>query len=119
MLKRPSLILQRKLSSNTFKSHTNLTTPNVHIIIRSLKGHSLGLVYVHVGMFTAYRYMAWGFMLAYFQQYFIIVPESDEYKKIQIMQSLNEPKTGQTQMLDIFAILVLSTREYFASLQLH
>ena len=81
MLKRPSLILQRKLSSNTFKSHTNLTTPNVHIIIRSLKGHSLGLVYVHVGMFTAYRYMAWGFMLAYFQQYFIIVPESHEYKK--------------------------------------
>ena len=33
-------------------------------------------------------------MLAYFQQYFVTIPESHEYYKIQIMQSLNEPNTG-------------------------
>ena len=33
-------------------------------------------------------------MAAYFQQYFVTVPESHEYEKIQIMQLLNEPNTG-------------------------
>ena len=42
-------------------------------------------------------------MLAYFQQYFVTVPESHEYGKVQIMQSLNEPQV-KTQMLDIFSI---------------
>ena len=50
--------------------------------------------------------MARQFMLAYFQKYFITVPESHEFENIQIMQSLKEPNTAQTQMLDIFIILV-------------
>ena len=39
-------------------------------------------------------------MPAYFQQYFITVSESNEYEKMQIMQSLNEPNTGKTQILE-------------------
>ena len=39
-------------------------------------------------------------MPVYFQQYFIQVSESNEYEKIQIMQSLNEPNTGKTQILE-------------------
>ena len=39
-------------------------------------------------------------MPVYFQQYFIKVSESNEYEKIQIMQSLNEPNTGKTQILE-------------------
>ena len=39
-----------------FKSYTKLTTPNVHIIIRPLAAHSLGLDHVHVLIFAAYRY---------------------------------------------------------------
>ena len=35
------------------------------------------------------------------------------------MQSLKEPNTAQTQMLDIFIILVQSGRECFATFQLH
>ena len=50
-------------------------------------------------------------MAAYFQQYFVTVPESHEYYKIQIMQSLNEPNTGKTQMLNILTISVLSRGE--------
>ena len=58
-------------------------------------------------------------MLAYFQQYFVTVPESHEYGKVQIMQSLNEPQF-KTQMLNIFTVLVLSRGErIFASFQRH
>ena len=38
-------------------------------------------------------------MPAYFQQYFVTVPESHEYEKVQIKQSLNELNTGQTQII--------------------
>ena len=50
-------------------------------------------------------------MAAYFQQYFVTVPESHEYYKIQIMQSLNEPTQVKTQVLNIFTISVLSRSE--------
>ena len=45
------------------------------------------------------------------------VPESDEYEKIQIKQSLNQPNTGKAQILNTFATLVLtiSIRESSAS----
>ena len=32
------------------------------------------------------------------------VPESDEYEKIQIMQSLNQPITGKAQILNTFTV---------------
>ena len=44
-------------------------------------------------------------MPVYFQQYFIKVSESNQYEKIQIMQSLNEPNTGKTQILRAWALI--------------
>ena len=59
--------------------------------------HSLELVHMHVRMFATYGYnpVIYACILPYFQQYFATVPESHEYYKIQIMQSLNEPNTGE------------------------
>ena len=56
----------------------------------------MALVHVHVPLIDMAQYC----MPAYFQQYFITVSESNEYEKMQIMQSLNEPNTGKTQILE-------------------
>ena len=56
-------------------------------------------------MFAVYRY---GLVIyaCILQPYFITVPESYEYGKIQIMYSIKEPNTGKTQMLNIFTIII-------------
>ena len=41
-------------------------------------------------------------MPAYFQQYFVTVPESHKYESVHIMLSLKESNTGKAQVLDIF-----------------